>query len=323
MENVLDFTTIKPWTGAGVDIDQATLATVFEALQLGDLCWEVELQNTFRVKQSGQNEQLSTRAVVRTDIDKVLGVVGSEYHAIQNVPAFSLLNDLVDSHDAVIETVGEFGNGQIAWMMLKLPGLVTIDGSDIQYEKRLFASNAHTGKKSFSIQFLLVNTRDYTIINVPIKKIIDRVYIRHVSTAAVGIKEVRSAVGAANSYFEKASEVLNTLVKESVTSDDLYDILDKILPPSSDGVISVANTAARAAIIRNSIKIGNEYPDIAHTKLSLLHAVCSFADFIRGGSSKQPVRFKSSISGTGQRFKAKAFSIINTYRGSNESISLN
>lgn len=307
--NVLDFTTTKPWAGAGVDVDSATLATVTEALQLGDLCWNVELCNTFRHDKQNNLELLATKAVVRTDIDKTLSVVGSEYHAIQNITAFRLLDSLVDAHDAVIETVGVFGDGQVAWMMLKLPGYVTIDGTSTSYEKRLFASNAHTGKQSFSIKFLLVDTLDYTILNVPIKNMVDRVYIRHVSTAQEGIREIKDAVGAANTYFDAASRILNRFAQYEMAYTDVVGLVYDILPANKDGVISAAVDNARIMVIKIFNKIQQTHDNIGSTALCLLHAVCYYADFIRGNSA-QSIRFKSSINGTGQTFKLKAFDII-------------
>ena len=58
------------------------------------------------------------RAVVRTDKNRVLAVVGTTYKPIQNLDVFALLNPLLDKGVAKLETGGTLREGREAWMLV-------------------------------------------------------------------------------------------------------------------------------------------------------------------------------------------------------------
>lgn len=92
--------------GLNFDVEKRPLVTTFEA-QGGDVL-EVEVPENF--------------AVVRTDRmnkDGVLGVVGSAYRVLQNRDAFAVLEPLLDSGVATLETGGTLRGGRDTWMMVR------------------------------------------------------------------------------------------------------------------------------------------------------------------------------------------------------------
>ncbi len=51
-------------------------------------------------------------ATIRTDTQKILGVVGKDYEVIQNVDAFIFFDSIVGGDGIQYETAGALGNGE-------------------------------------------------------------------------------------------------------------------------------------------------------------------------------------------------------------------
>jgi phage/plasmid-like protein (TIGR03299 family) len=57
-------------------------------------------------------------SVLRTDIKKVVGTVGGQWHPLQNVKAFAPIRPALDEGIARIETAGSLRDGKHVWMMV-------------------------------------------------------------------------------------------------------------------------------------------------------------------------------------------------------------
>lgn len=99
--------------------------TLAKALELAGQEFEVEKTPLYvrRVGESGEEyfTQLDTGhvATIRTDRNKVLGVVGGRYHVLQNHEAFAVLEPLLDAGLVTLETGGTLREGRDVWMLAK------------------------------------------------------------------------------------------------------------------------------------------------------------------------------------------------------------
>lgn len=110
------------WHGEGTILTSAP--TFDEALALANLGYSVEKRPTmFQCTTPDGDTYAKTSdtafVVVRTDTQQELGAVGSTYVPVQNVDAFRVLEPLVDTGVATIETGGVIRNGADAWLMVK------------------------------------------------------------------------------------------------------------------------------------------------------------------------------------------------------------
>lgn len=144
-----------PWHGLGKVLREAP--SLAEGMVLGGLNFEVELRDlTVRAEFEGEAE-ISVpdhKAVVRTDRNKVLGVVGSRYQPLQNYDAFRVLEPLLDRGVAKLETGGTLREGRDTWMMVRFD----IDQPQV---REVFASevvpfglisNNHSGNRQVVLQ---------------------------------------------------------------------------------------------------------------------------------------------------------------------------
>ena len=134
---------LSPWHNMGSEL--ANPATATEAIESAGLDYTVVKKPLKEVVGLDQPADVSDRwATVRTDTGDVLGIVGDSYQPIQNRDAFRFFDTLVGADEAIYETAGVIGRGERIWILVKLPGFITVHGNDI-VGKYLLLSNSHDG----------------------------------------------------------------------------------------------------------------------------------------------------------------------------------
>jgi len=95
------------------------------------------------------------RAVVRTDRWAPLGVVGNEYHVVQNAEAFAILEPLLDAGLVQLETGGTLRGGRDVWMQVRLnidhPVVQQVE-AELGARPLVFVYNNHTGSRKLTIK---------------------------------------------------------------------------------------------------------------------------------------------------------------------------
>lgn len=137
----------KPWHGLGTALENP--ATSKEAISASKLDWTVEKQQLYLPNNEPAH---NTFATVRTDQNKILGIVGSSYTALQNSEAFEFFDSIVGEGKAIYHTAGVLLEGKVVWILAKLPGEIKVTNEDIT-EKYLLLSNSHDGSLAVQIKF--------------------------------------------------------------------------------------------------------------------------------------------------------------------------
>ena len=133
-----------PWAGIGTSVTDSD--TVAGAMADAGLDWSVGIEPLYRKNADGSvGDPVSRRAVVREDINTVLGTVGPKWTPYQNADAFQWFQPYIDGKHAQFETAGALGNGSVVWILAKLArDNVEIALGD-EVSKFLLLSNAHNG----------------------------------------------------------------------------------------------------------------------------------------------------------------------------------
>lgn len=110
------------WHGEGTILTAAP--TLDEAIAVANLGYNVEKRPTmFQCTTPDGDTYAKTSdsafVTVRTDTQQELGAVGPNYVPVQNVDAFRVLEPLLDTGVASLETGGVIRNGADAWLMVK------------------------------------------------------------------------------------------------------------------------------------------------------------------------------------------------------------
>lgn len=97
-----------PWHGLGTALAEEDLYSWERGCEKAGLDWEVELAPLIT---ADTQVKVAHRAVRRKSDGRVLGVVGSRYHPLQNTEAFQWFTPFLDAREAALHTAGALRGG--------------------------------------------------------------------------------------------------------------------------------------------------------------------------------------------------------------------
>ena len=142
------YTAETPWHGLGYRLDAP--ATARDTIQAAGLDFDVTLSS---MTTTDGIAIPSRKAVVRTDSNDILGVVGNSYVPVQNRQAFGFLDAIAAEGSIRYHTAGALRKGERIWLLGKLSGQIRVKGSDDLTEKYLLLSNSHDGSSALRVFF--------------------------------------------------------------------------------------------------------------------------------------------------------------------------
>lgn len=148
-----------PWHQEGhLLVDAPTLE---QGMELAGLNFEVEVVPSYVRRETGDGDEYfveakTGRAVVRTDNQAELGTVGMGYHPLQNADAFRVLEPLLDSGVATLETGGSLREGADVWLLVRFDlgrfGPVAQEVLGGEVEPFGLIANNHAGRRGVLLQ---------------------------------------------------------------------------------------------------------------------------------------------------------------------------
>jgi phage/plasmid-like protein (TIGR03299 family) len=147
-----------PWHGKGTKINEPANAT--ESLKFGELGREVELISIV-TKENPPSPVTCRMAVVRKDRapgdpSRVIGVAHPGFRPLQNRDGIDLIDDLLGHGKHIYHTGGYLGNGEVIWLLARLPKDIKVRGKDVVEPYMLF-TDSHDG--SIAVDFRLTTIR--------------------------------------------------------------------------------------------------------------------------------------------------------------------
>jgi phage/plasmid-like protein (TIGR03299 family) len=349
------FTVRQPaWHGLGKVIQEA--ATSEEAIELAELDWEVEQwpvfaqdQSPMRVKASGIGwlHCQDRVANVRTDTNRVLGVVGRNYRVFQNREAFDFMDEIVGEKLAMYETAGALKGGRRVWMLAKVPKEYRI-GDDV-VESYTLLTNNHDGCGSLRMLPTTVRVVCANTLNLALGRAAGGISICHWPKLTERVREAREALGIIGERLDQFGEQMQVLaarklnteetehyfgelfpqrVKPKVEVEEGRSVLEAIIEAQEEGEAVVkdllaghfARTEREAKrnrrifeqVLANYENPGNSTPEIKHSAWTAYNAVSEWVDHERTSRGKTEVeradnRLQSVWFGSGDAIKQQAF----------------
>ena len=147
----------RPWHGLGRELPRP--ATLEEALRHGELDTTVELLPL--ATDEAQPDAVPQRfAVARRDRrpgdpGRILGVVHPGFVPLQNRTGAELFHRLLDLGDARYHTGGYLRDGEVVWLLARLPGEIVVTPDD-RVETYVLYSNSHDGTRAIDIRLTTV-----------------------------------------------------------------------------------------------------------------------------------------------------------------------
>lgn len=309
-----------PWHRLGVKADRHM--TTGEALVMGGLDFEVELQSVYRYDRKG-NEKLITNqyATVRTDRDADLGMVKGRYHVLQNREAFAFFDSFISNKEAHIETVGSMKGGRRIWILSRVPGDIVVNGQDVT-EKYLLLSNSHDGTSGVQIKFCPIRVVCWNTLMAAIGgrgrrrgvegKINNTYSIRHTASVSDQVAQAAKAMGIANRYYAELQEAYNAFAKVEMKQADIKAYLEKCFAAEVKSANEKNSTKSKNILAEVNRLVeegrGADLPGVRGTLWGAYNAVTEYIDHKKYRSDDSMLD-SVWFSGSGQEDKQLAFDL--------------
>ena len=299
-----------PWHGLGQRLNQP--ATSQEAIVAAGLDYDVEL----RPLQTACGEPVEMRkAVVRTDSNQVLGVVGKSYQPIQNYQCFGFLDSVVAEGQITYHTAGALGSGERIWLLAKLRDTIRVRGTDDVTEQYLLLSNSHDGSSSLRVFFTPIRVVCANTLGTAERFGRGQgVAICHRGDLAAKVAEAQRILGLATGFYDDLEAKINFLADQPLSKTQLETYFNSLYPDPPSA------RPTRAKNVREKLEhlfeegLGQDLPRIRHSAWAAFNAVTEYVDHHRAsrGKTQQDIRsnrLKSAWFGSGARTKQRAWDL--------------
>lgn len=297
-----------PWHGLGTKLDNP--ATAAEAIDAAGLNYQVELQTVT----TEQGIAIPTRkAVVRTDSNEVLGVVGNSYRPVQNHQCFGFLDAVVADGNIRYHTAGALGKGERVWMLAKLPGEIRIRNSQDVTEQFLLLSNSHDGSSALRVYFTPIRVVCANTLGMAERRSRGQgVSIVHKGNLAAKVSEAQEILGFAKRFYDDLAGRIDRLANHYPTRNQLENYFAALYPDIPEAKNQRAKNVRTELFRLFEHGRGQEIPEIKLTTWAAFNAVTEFVDHhrsTRGTSNRDKVsrRLQSAWFGSGASLKADAW----------------
>lgn len=292
----------KPWHGLGVEVSNDL--TPAQMMEKAGLNWDVskeDIQTVSGIKIKGK------QALVRSNDNKVLDVVGDDWNPVQNADAFEFFSEYVLAGDMEMNTAGSLKGGSNIFALAKVKESFTILGED-QVDSYLLFSNPHQYGKAIDIRFTPIrvvcnNTLTFSL-QTSSKNFVK---IGHRSTFDADM--VKQQLGLAHEKFAKYKEMAEFLSTKRFSVQALIQYYNDVFPHTynkskSETVTSVEDLSRNA---RQAFEVLETQPGAQYgegTWWQALNSVTYLTDHEMGRSAD--TRMQSAWFGVNQARKLRA-----------------
>jgi phage/plasmid-like protein (TIGR03299 family) len=265
-------------------------------------------------------------ATIRTDNNAVLGVVGKEYHIVQNREAFSFFDAIVGGTDGILyETAGALANGERIFITAKLPDYIRVGNGDDITEKYIFLTTSHDGSGSITAAFTPVRIVCQNTLNASLRNMSNVVRIRHTSGAKQRLENAHKVMGLANEFSNQLEDLFNNWAKVKVADNEVKKMIQFALCPNKETLqhLKSGNDDEISTVFKNTVEDAFAYAmtsdsqQMNTTKGTLFgayNAVTGYYQNVRSYKDSEAKLQSIILGGTAQLKSQKAFEICTNFQ---------
>ncbi|GGN96430.1 hypothetical protein GCM10011579_097900 [Streptomyces albiflavescens] len=260
------------------------------------------------------NHFATARTHPKSKATETLGVVGSDYHPVQNEEHAEFLNLLADQSGAHFETAGSLKNGRQVFLTMKMPQSLTIGGSD-RVDLYIAAFNSHDGGSAFRIVVTPIRVVCANTQRAAIQGARSSFVVRHTAGAKARITQARSALGLTFRYAEEFEKAAQRMIQAEMTLNELRSVVEEMWPvKDSDSARTKTNQHQRWAKISHLFEHADTQAGIRGTRWGGYNALTEYANHVapaRGKTDADKLRSRAErvISGASDALMERAFAL--------------
>ena len=260
-------------------------------------------------------------ATIRTDSNAVLGVVGKDYHIVQNREAFSFFDAIVGGGDGILyETAGALGQGERIFITAKLPDYIRVGKGDDVTEKYIFLTTSHDGSGSITAAFTPIRIVCQNTLNASLRSMSNVVRIRHTSGAKQRLDDAHKVMGLADRLSNQLEGIFNEWAQVKVTDREVKKLIQLALCPNTETLALIKKGVEDevSAIFKNTVEDAFAYamasesqqmPTTKGTLFGAYNAVTGYYQNVRKYKDDEAKLQSIVMGGTAQGKAQKAFDL--------------
>lgn len=159
------------------------------------------------------------------------GIVGVNYCIVQDNDAFSVVDSLVDSGEALIHTVGFLRDGAKIWAQAKIGDSEVIPGDKVDHYLMFY--NSHDGSGALKIFWvrnrLLCNNQVASALR-GFRRNQNGIALKHTRNIADRMQEARNILGISQEFHAQADAFEQRLAQTPLTSEQWEGFANEIIP---------------------------------------------------------------------------------------------
>lgn len=283
-----------PWMKLGAIADNPLTAK--EAAKLGGIDFTVSAKPLY-FEHDGYKVISDRVAIMRDDTYEPLSIVSSGYPILQYGEAFDFMDEAVNGEDTRYVAAGALRGGRQGFMVVRAPDAIQrniLDGND-PHEFFLVFRTSHDRTRAAEVMAMPLRGRCMNQLTLKSfsAKVANRWAVRHTSTMAEKLAEVKVALTQLGEYTERYAEVVERLSTIKLTENQAREVLLKV----------ETQRAKTDDKIDSILHLWNEADTVGYdgTGWGLVNAVSDYYDWGRSGGTPES-RFLAALEG--QTYKA-------------------
>lgn len=173
-------------------------------------------QGTYRVRNSGEIMPL--------------GIVGKDYHIIQEAEGFAFLDKVVDTGEALISSAGLLNDGRRSFCCLRLPEGVMVGGQDA-VDMYAFVTMGHDGSLSLKGAVTPIRVVCQNTVTAGLATAISSFVIRHTKNAVDRMRQAQELLQVTYAYADEWAAEMDKMIAAQVTKDKFDKLISGLYAP--------------------------------------------------------------------------------------------
>ena len=264
-------------------------------------------------------------ANIRTDNNAVLGVVGKDYHIVQNREAFNFFDAIVGGGDGILyETAGALGQGERIFITAKLPDYIRVGNGDDVTEKYIFLTTSHDGSGSITAAFTPIRIVCQNTLNASLRSMSNVVRIKHTAGAKQRLDNAHKVMGLANTLSNQLEVIFNQWAKVQVSDREVRKLIQLALCPNKETLDLIKKGAEDevSTVFKNTVDDAFAYAMTSDTQqmnttkgtlFGAYNAVTGYFQNVRNYKDDEAKLQSIVMGGTAQLKTQKAFDLCTSF----------
>lgn len=269
-----------PWHGLGKSVEAAHSAA--EMLDIAGLAnWDLRKEAVyFRSESASAFRKVRDQfAVVRTDSERALGIVGDAYTIVQNEQSFAWADDLMGGGAKFIRA-GSLSGGARVWAVAQLPYSIHIEtpavGDDL--DMHLYVEDSHDGGSTLTARLMVVRLACLNGMTQLVPQA--TVKLRHTRSVHDRMRQSERVLAVAQQVRDAIDERASKLVAQKLDEARAQAILDALVPMPEDGESRAATIARTRRADIDALRHHDTVRGLEGTAWGFLNAVTAYTNHV-------------------------------------------